>query len=162
MPTIILNANTAVVWANSVSNVLLPTAAECNGGTRLETLLRSDAVQIDVRNNKVPSGNLASRYELERFGMVGYDVKLGFHHDTLVDTAWALFPFKTSGYLIVRRGIARATTFSTGQGGGGPNGTLAVYPLESGMGDEANPPGNWDFDVEFALFADPGDRAVVA
>lgn len=162
MATIILNANTAVVWASAVAAVAAPTAAECNGGTRLETLLRSDGLQIDPRNQKVPSGNLGTKYELERFGTVGYDVKLGFHHDTVADTAWSLFPYKTAGFLIVRRGIARATSFAASQGNGGANGTVAVYPLEAGMADEANPPGNWDFDLEFALYADPADRAVVA
>lgn len=162
MPVIILNANTAVRWAAAISNVLLPTAAECNGATTVEPLVRSDGLQVDIRNNKVPAGNLGSKYELERMGMIGYDVKLGLHHDTLIDTAWSLWPYKTQGYLIIRAGLARATTFATGQGGGGATGTLRVLPLESGLGDETNPPGNWDFDVEFALWADPGDRAVVA
>lgn len=162
MPVIILNANTAVVWISAVVNVLLPTAAECNGGIRLENILRTDGLDISPRNNKMAAGNLGSRYELERMGMIGYDVKLGFHHDTVADTAWTTFPYKTSGFLAVRRGLAKATTFATGQGSGGANGTLAVYPLEAGVAGEVNPPNNWDFDLEFALYADPADRAVVA
>jgi hypothetical protein len=162
MAVIILNANTAVVWMAAVANILLPTPAELNGGTRLEPVLRSDGLDITPKNNKIAADNLGSKYLLERMGMVGYDVKLGFHHDTLADIGWNLFPFKTSGFLGVRRGIAKATTFATGQGSGGPNGTLAVYGLEAGMADEANPPGNWDFDLELAMYTDPADRAVVA
>jgi hypothetical protein len=159
---IILNANTAVSWVSAVAAVASPTAGELNGGIRLEGLLASDGLSIAPNNNKVPTGNLGTKYELERFGTVGYAVKMKFHHDTVTDTAWTTFPFKTAGFLAVRRGIAKATTFATGQGSGGPNGTLAVLPLECGMADEMDPPGNWDFELEFALTADPADRAVVA
>lgn len=162
MAVIILNGNTAVVWMSAVANIFLPTAAELNGGTRLEPIMRSDGLDITPKTNKIAADNLGSKYMLERMAMIGYDLKLGFHHDTLADTAWSLFPYKTAGFLAVRRGIAKATTFATGQGNGGPNGTLAVYQIEAGMADESNPPGNWDFDLEFAMFADPADRAVVA
>lgn len=162
MAVIILNANTAVTWVSSIATVASPTATELNGGTRLEPLLTSDGLNIDPSSDKVDVGNLGTKYKLERFGMVGYAVKLKFHHDTVADTAWNLFPFKTAGFLAVRRGIAKATTFATSQGSGGANGTLAVLPLECGMADEVNPPADWDFELEFALTADPADRAVVA
>lgn len=163
MAVIILNANVSVRWASSIVNINLPTPTECNNAIPLETLLRSDGLDITVSNTKSPAGNLGSRYDLERMGTIGYGVKLGFHHDTVADTAWGLFPYKTAGVLIVRRGLARTTTFATGQGSnGGPNGTLALYPLEAGVANEATPPGNWDFDLEFALYGDPAERAVVA
>lgn len=162
MAVIILNANTAVVWASAIVTVGSPTAAELNGGIRLEGLLAPDGLSISPSNNKVPTGNLGTKYDLERFGTVGYAVKLKFHHDTVTDTGWTTFPFKTAGFLAIRRGIAKATTFATGQGTGGPSGTLAVLPLECGMADEIDPPGNWDFELDFAMYADPADRATVA
>lgn len=162
MAVIILNANTAVAWCTSIGTVGSPTAAECNAGTRLENLLTSDGLAIAPKNNLIPAGNLGTKYEWERFSTIGYTVKLKFHHDTITDTAWTTFPFKTAGFLVVRRGIAKATTFTTGQGSGGPNGTVAVYPLEAGMADEVDPPNNWDFELEMALIADPADRATVA
>lgn len=162
MAVIILNANTAVVWCSAIAVVGSPTATELNGGIRLENLMPSDGLAIAPNANKVPTGNLGSRYDTERFGTIGYSVKLKFHHDTVTDTAWTTFPYKTGGFLAVRRGIAKATTFATGQGAGGASGTLAVLPLESGMADEVDPPNNWDFELEFALIADPADRAVVA
>jgi len=162
VPVIYLNANTAVGWASSVANVNAPTAGECNGAIRLETLMPSDGLAIGITNNKTPTGNLGTIFDLERIATIGAAVKLKFHHDTLADTAWNLLPFRTLGFLIVRRGIARATTFTTGQGGGGANGTIMVLPLESGYADEIDPPNNWDFELDFAMYAEPGLRAVVA
>ena len=162
MPVIYLRGNVAVVWAANVVNVNAPTAAECNGGTRLEGFLTPDGLTVDPASAKEASGNLGTKYDLERFSTIAYDIKLKFHHDTLSDVPWNLFPFKASGFLIVRRGLAKVTTFATSQGNGGPNGTVGVYPLESGLADEVNPDANWDFEVPFALTADPGDRAVVA
>jgi hypothetical protein len=159
---IILNANTAVAWVAAISTIGSPTAAELNGGTRLETLLRSDGLTIGVTNNKTPAGNLGTIYEWERFSTVAYAIKLAFHHDTVADTAWALFPRKTSGYLACRRGLARATTFATGQGNGGANGTLQIWQVECGSSDEVDPPNDWDFELDFAMIADPAERAVVA
>lgn len=161
MAVIFLNANTAVVWATAVATVGSPTAAECNGGTRLEGSMPSDGLNIAVNNNKTPAGNLGTIYELERFGTVGIAAKLKFHHDSVADTAWNLFPRLTSGFLIVRRGIAKATAFATGHGNGGANGVVQVYPLQCGILDEVDPPANWDYELDFVLIADPADRAVV-
>jgi hypothetical protein len=162
MAVIILNANTAAAWVSAIATIGSPTATELNGGIRLEGLLTSDGLSVSPRNNKLSIANLGTKYELERFSTVGYDVKLKFHHDTVTDTGWTTFPFKTLGFLAIRRGIAKATTFATGQGSGGANGTLLVLPLECGMADEIDPPNNWDFELDFALTADPADRAVVA
>lgn len=162
MAVIILNANTAVAWCTSIGTVGSPTAAECNAGIRLEGFLTSDGLTLSPKLNRSPTGNLGSKYDTERFSTVGYDVKMKFHHDTVTDTAWTTFPFKTAGFLVVRRGIAKATAFATSQGNGGPNGTVQVLPLECGMSDEVDPPNNWDFELEFTLISDPADRAVVA
>jgi hypothetical protein len=162
VPVLYLNANTAVGWASSVANVNAPTAAECTAATRLETLMPSDGLAIGITNNKTATGNLGSIFDLERIATVGASVKLKFHHDSVTDSAWTLLPFRTLGYLIVRRGLARATAFAAGQGNGGAQGTVMVLPLETGYADEIDPPANWDFELDCAMYADPGLRAVVA
>lgn len=162
MGIIILNANTKAVWCSSIATVQSPTTTELNAGTALETIVPTDGLAVSPRNAKLTTANLGTKYELERFSTVGYDVKLKFFHDTVTDTAWSLFPFKTGGFLAIRRGLARTTAWATGQGSGGPNGTLLVLPLECGMADEVDPPANWSFELEYALTADPADRAVVA
>lgn len=162
MATIILNANTAVSWVSAISTIGSPTAAELNGGTRLETMLASDGLSIGFTNNSSDISNLGTIYGWKTPSTVDISIKLKFHHDTVADTAWGLFPRGTSGFLAVRRGIARATTFATGQGGGGANGTLAVWKLICGSPDEVDPPNNWDFELDFFMIADPAERAVVA
>lgn len=162
MPVVILNGNTKAVWCSSIATVQSPTAAELNGGTALETFVRTDGLKVSLDQEKVPSGNLGTKYKWERFGLIGYAVEMGLHHDTVADTAWLLFPFKTAGFLAIRTGLARTTAFATGQGAGGATGALKVLPLECGMTDEMDPPDNWDFTVPFALIGDPAERAVVA
>lgn len=164
MAVVILDGRVRVTWCTAISNINSPTTTELNAGTALETLIRPDGLKINPSTAKVDSSNLGSKYTTNRAGRVDYAVSLTIHHDGTTDTAWSLFPYRTSGFLVVRRGIDRTTAWTTGQGAGAATGTIAILPLESGMPDESDPAPNtnWDFEVEFFLTADPADRAVVA
>jgi len=164
MAVVILDGRVAVAWCTSVATLAAPTVTEINAGTRLETLITPDGLTINPTTAAVDVSALSSLYTWKRGGRVDYSIKLKFHHDGTTDTAWTLFPRRTSGFLVVRRGISIATAFATGQGSGGPNGTIAIYPLETALPDESDPAPNvnWDFEIDFFLNADPSDRSVVA
>lgn len=156
MSVIIIDGRVRVVWCNSVANLTAPTAAEANGGTRLEGLITPDGLDIKMNTGSVNTSNLGSTFTTTRAGRRAPEVSLTFHHDT-VDTAWNLFQYRTTGVLLVRRGVDKNTAFATGD-------KVAVYPLEAGEVDEVKPApdSNWDFMVPFFVYLDPEPRAVIA
>lgn len=162
MAVIILRKNVAVVWVTAIASITAPTAAELNGGTRLETVLTTDGLDLGGNESNSDISNLGSEFDTETIGTIGYKPKLKFHQDTTSATIWALFARRSTGFLVVRRGITRATTFATSQGNGGANGTVQVFPVMCGSTMEAAPPGNWDYELTFAMTGDPAERAVVA
>lgn len=158
MSVIIIDGRVTAVWCNSVANLAAPTAAEANGGVRLEGLITPDGLDIKIGTGSVPSSNLGSKFSTTRAGRITPEVSVTFHHDSPTDTAWNLFQYRTVGVLLVRRGgIDKATSFASGQ-------RVAAYPLESGMSDEVKPAPDStdDFMVPFFVYLDPEPRAVIA
>ncbi|QDY06169.1 hypothetical protein FJK98_02485 [Micromonospora sp. HM134] len=156
MAVIIIDGRVRVTWCNSVANLAAPTASEANGGTRLEQLITPDGLDIKIGTGSVNTSNLGSRFTTARAGRITPEVGITFHHDT-VDTAWNLFQYRTTGVLLVRRGIDKETAFASGQ-------PLQVLPLEAGMADEVKPgpDSTHDFMVPFFVYLDPEPRAVIA
>lgn len=157
MSVIIIDGRVTVVWCNAVANLAAPTAAEANGGVRLETLITPDGLDIKMNTGSVNTSNLGSTFTTMRAGRRAPEVSITFHHDSPTDTAWNLFPYRTTGVLLVRRGIDKATSFASGQ-------RVAALPLEAGEADEAKPApdSNYDFTVPFFVYLDPETRAVIA
>jgi hypothetical protein len=157
MAVVIIDGRVRVTFANSIANINLPTAAECNGGTALEGYITPDGLTITPTTAKVDTSSLGSKQTTNRAGRVDHDIKLKIHHDGTSDVGWNLLPYRTNGYLIVRRGIDRATVYAPGD-------KVAVYPVEAAEPDETDPApnGTWDFEVGLFLTADSQTRAVVA
>lgn len=155
---ILLDGRTRVSWLATVpANINLPTTTELNAGIGLEGLITPDGLGINVSTNGVPAGNLGSKSNLSRAGRKTFDISLTFHHEA-VDTAWNLFPYRTTGCLAVRQaGIDKATAWTTSQ-------PVKLYPLECGEPSEIPPKGDdtYDFTVMFFLMLDEQTRAVVA
>jgi hypothetical protein len=158
MSVIIIDGRVTAVWCNTVANLAAPTAAEANGGTRLEGLIVPDGLDIKTGTGSVNSSNLGSKFTTARAGRITPEVSITFHHDSPTDTAWNLFQYRTIGVLLVRRaGIDKATSFVSGQ-------RVAAYALECGMNDESKPAPDStdDFMMPFFVYLDPEPRALIA
>lgn len=159
MGVVTIDGRVAVGFATTIANIAQPTVTELTtGSTRLETFITPDGLSITPTTGNVDVSNLASVYFADRAGRIKWAIKLKFHHDGVVDTAWNLLPYRTSGYLWVRRGIAVATAIASTQ-------KVQVYAIETGEPDEMDPApdGVWDFESDF--FVNEGGyntRAVVA
>lgn len=159
MAVVTIDGRVAVGFATSIANISAPTVAELTtGSTRLETYITPDGLSITPTTGSVDVSNLASVANAARAGRISWAIKVTFHHDGTVDVAWNLLPYRTDGFLWVRRGIDRGTSIASGQ-------KLAVYAVEAGEPDEADPApdGKWDFVSDF--FVTEGgyqSRAVVA
>lgn len=158
MAVVIIDGRVRVQWCAAIASMAAPTTTELNAGTALETFITPTGLKISPKTGKVDVSNLGSKATASRAGRVDYDIQVTFHHDGTTDTAWNLFPYRTNGFLVVRRGIDRATAFTSTQ-------KAEVYALESGEPAETDPApsGTWDFVVDFYL-TESGyqSRAVIA
>lgn len=159
MAVVTMDGRTAVGYAATIATIGSPTVTELTtGSTRLETFILPDGLEITPATGTVDVSNLGSVQNASRAGRITWTIKITFHHDGATDTAWNLFPYRTGGFLWVRRGIDRATTPATGQ-------KLAVYAIETGEPDEVDPKpdGTWDFMSDFFVTENGfNSRAVVA
>jgi len=156
MSVVIIDGRVKVVWASAVANVAAPTTAELNAGTALQGLITPDGLDIASQTGKVDVSNLGSKTTTYRAGRKAYDVAIKFHHDSPTDTAYNLFPYRTTGFLVVRRGVDATTAWGAGD-------KVEVYPLEAGeaMQEKPAPDSPWDFTTPFYLMSDENTRAVV-
>jgi hypothetical protein len=157
MSVVIIDGRVRVTFATAIASVAAPTVAELNAGTALETLITPDGLDINVGTNKVDTSNLASTFTTNRAGRKTPEISVTFHHDSPTDTAWNLLPYRTAGFLIVRRGVDRTTAWTVAD-------KVQVYPVEAGEPNETKPApdSTWDFMVPMFVTADPNQRAVVA
>jgi hypothetical protein len=151
-----IDGKVRVWWLTACANINAPTVAELNAGTALEGVITPDGLNITPSTGKVAAGNLGSTFSAERIGRRAFAISVKFHHDT-VDTVWAMMPYRTSGFLAVRRGIDKATAPASTQ-------KVEIYPVETGepAEDTPQPDGSWDYTIEMALTSDAATRAVVA
>lgn len=159
MGVVTMDGRTAVGFATSVATIGSPTVTELtSGSTRLETFITPDGLVITPATGKVDVSNLASVANANRAGRIDWTVKITFHHDGTIDTAWNLFPYRTGGFLWVRKGIASGTAISSTQ-------KLQVWAIETGEPDDVDPKpdGVWDFISDFYVTEGGySSRAVVA
>lgn len=167
MSVVIIDGRVRVYWLTACSNIAAPTTTELNAGTALHSYITPDGLDIGMTTGKVPVGNVASTYTLERVGRRSPTISLTLHHDATTGSAdppWSLLVYRATGFLAVRMGVDATTAWATGQGGGGANGTLEMYPVECGEynGVKPAPDTPWDFMVDLTVYLDPNKRAVVA
>jgi hypothetical protein len=158
MAVVTMDGRTAVAWCTSIATIGSPTVAEINAGTRLETLITPDGLTITPATGEVDVSNLGSTANAGRAGRIKWTIKITFHHDGVVDTAWNLFPYRTNGLLVVRKGIDRTTAFASTQ-------KCQVFSCETGEPDDVDPKpdGVWDFMSDFYVTEGGyNSRAVVA
>lgn len=159
MGVVTMDGRTAAGFATSIATIGSPTVTELtSGSTRLETLITPDGLVITPATGNVDVSNLASVANANRAGRITWTVKITFHHDGVVDTAWNLFPYRTNGFLWVRKGIASGTAIASTQ-------KLQVWAIETGEPDDVDPKpdGVWDFVSDFYVTEGGyNSRAVVA
>lgn len=157
MSVVIIDGRVRVTFATSISNVAAPTVAELNAGTNITSYITPDGLDIGMETGGVDTSNLASTFTTMRAGRKKPGISITFHHDSPTDTPYNLFPYRTTGYIIVRRGVDTTTANATSD-------KCEVYPVESGEATQAKPSvdATWDFTIPFFVMSDPNTRAVVA
>lgn len=157
MTVIVNDGRLRVTFANNVANVASPTLAEVNGGTSLEKFIPPDGLDIAAPTGNVEISNIASKQDSEAAGRVKPAISIKFHHNAPTDTAWNLLPYRTSGFLIVRRGVDATQAWASAD-------KVGVYPIQTGepTDEKMAKETAWDFNVPIFVTDDINQRAVIA
>jgi hypothetical protein len=146
-----------VTWCSTIANIAAPTVAELNAGTPLELLITPDGLKIDPDTASVDTSSLGSTFNTASAGRRSFSPAIMFKHQTPTDTAFDLLPYRTSGFLVVRRNLIATTAWTASQ-------KVAVYPMQVGEPKETTPAPNavQTFESPMMVTSDPNTRAVVA
>lgn len=157
MADLLSDGNVRVTWAATIANIAAPTTAELNAGTALESYITPDGLDISSTTAAVPLSALNSTFDTEGAGRRKYDLKITFKRQTPTDTALNLLPYRTSGYLVVRRTVAATTAWTASQ-------KAEVYPVQTGEPSFVKPAANEvaKFETTFFMTSDANTSATVA
>lgn len=159
MSDLINDGMTKVVWASSIANINSPTAAELTAGADYTPRVTPDGLKTDPSTADVDTSSLASTFDTKTVGRVGYDNEVTFKRGTTTpeDLPYATLKYGVSGYLVVRRGVAYATAWATGQ-------KCEVYPTVCGEPQNIAPTGNevMKFTSPMKVTSAPATAATVA
>lgn len=157
MSDLFVDGNLKVTFAPAIANINAPTTTELNAGTSLETLITPTGLQIKPTTASVDTSNLASTFTTSSAGRRSFAITVEFKRQTPTDTAFNLLPYKTSGYLVVRRNLAATTAWASGQ-------NVEVYPVTTGEPELVPPAINevQKFVSSMMVTTDPATRAVIA
>lgn len=114
---------TKIVWSGSIANKAAPTTTELNAATDLTGFVTKDGLQTPANQNMVDSATIAETFDAQGVGSFGGSLNLTMFRDNVSDTAWNLFVYATTGFIVVRRGILIATAWTIGQ-------KVEVYPAQ--------------------------------
>lgn len=157
MSDLFVDGNTRVSWVPTIATLTAPTAAELNGGTALESYITPTGLKIKPTTTGVDTSSLSSTFMTQGAGRKSYASSIEFKRQTPTDVAYNLLPYRTAGNLVVRRTLAAATAYASGQ-------TVEVYPVVVGEPELNDPAPNEVAKFVSSLFmtSDPATRATVA
>jgi hypothetical protein len=137
MADLISDGKTRVAWLSTVANMNAPTVAELTAGADYTKRITPDGLKADPSTADVDTSSLASTFDTKTAGRIGFDVELTFKRgDTVQDDApFTTLKYGVSGFLVVRRGVAYATAWTTGQ-------KVEVYPITCGEPQNNSPAAN--------------------
>jgi hypothetical protein len=157
MSDLFVDGNLKVSWVPSISSIHSPTTTELNAGTSLESYITPTGLKIAPTTAAVDTSSLASTFTTQAAGRRSFAIDIEFKRQTPTDVVYNLLPWRTAGYLVVRRTLANTTAYASGQG-------LEVYPVQTGERQEAVPAMNevQKFTSQMFMTADPDKGAVIA
>lgn len=137
MADLISDGKTRVAWLSTVANINAPTTSELDAGADYTKRITPDGLKLDPSTADVDTSSLASTFDTKTVGRIGFDVELTFKRgDNPTDDApYSTLKYGVSGYLVVRRGVAYDTAWTTGQ-------KVEVYPITCGEPQNSSPAAN--------------------
>ena len=166
MADIIVDGMTRVAWVPTIANIGAPTVSELNAGILLTDKLTPDGLlNIMADTADVDNSSMASTYDTVDNGRDSFkNPGVRLKKQDGVDTIYTTLIKGATGNLVIRRDIDRNTAWASGQGSGGTNGTLAVFPAKCARRKRLDPAANevTKYEVPLKFYLQPNEDAVVA
>lgn len=146
-----------VSWLPSVANYASPTVAELNAGVSLELQVTPTGLVTKPTTGDVETSALASDFDTAEPGRASFELSVEFMRLDGYDPAYNALYFRAAGVLAVRRTVATATAWASGQ-------TVEIYPAMCKRPEPSTPAKNevQKYMVAMTLTDDPEERATVA
>ena len=159
MADLISDGNTKVAWVTSIANINAPTTTELNAGFDWTQRLTPDGLKTDPTTADVDTSSLASTFGTNQPGRRSYACEITFKRGSTPteDQPYSTLAYNVAGYLVVRRGTAFATAFTSGD-------RIEVYPVTCSEPQNVAPAANevLKVTVELKVTSDPATKATVA
>lgn len=159
MADLVSDGKIRVSWVpgtGGIANKSAPTVAELNAGTRLDTVMTPDGLDVSFSTAAVDNSALSSTFDTEKAGRRKPSGGVTIKKQDTSDTIFGLLTYQAEGYLVVRRDLDAATAWATSQ-------KAEVYPVQCGMRSKAYGPNTIQrYTVPMFFTADPDDNATVA
>lgn len=160
MADLFADGNTRVTYTAAISNIALPTTTELNAGILLQSTLTADGlIGFEATTAEVDTTSLASTFNTKNIGRDDYSgTMLRLKKQTVgADTIRSTLSRGTTGYIVIRRGIAETTAWTSAQ-------QIEVYPIICGRRKELTPTANsvMKYEVPTPITAAPSPDAAVA
>lgn len=125
MADIVMDGNVKVAWVSTISNTAAPTTTELNAGTDLTSWITPDGLNITTETQDVDTTAVNSTQNTYAVGRRTDTASLTFKHQGFSAAPWTTFASNPSGYIVVRRGVAGSTAWTSTQ-------KVLVYPVQAG------------------------------
>lgn len=145
MADIVSDGMTRVTWVATLASVTSPSAATIEAGTDLEGFITPDGFNESVSNDDVDSSALNSTFSTTEPGRTTVELELTFKDQGKANPPYSTFAGRTSGYLVIRRGVAVATSYAASQ-------TVDVYTVTASDPYFQSPAANEVTKVAFKFF----------
>lgn len=160
MADVFADGNTRVAFVPSIANIALPTAAELNAGTLLQSVMTADGlVGFEAKTIEIDTTALASTFDTKSIGRDSFSgTMLRLKKQTYgSDTVYSTLTRGTAGYVVIRRGILETTAWATSQ-------AIEVYPIVCGQIGYMPPAANsiQKYEITTPITSAPNLRAAVA
>lgn len=160
MADVYADGNVRVSYVAAISSQAAPTTTELNAGIQLQSTLTPDGlVGFEATTAEVDNSALNATFDTKTIGRDSYSgTMLRFKKQTVgSDTIRTTLTRGTTGYIVIRRGIAETTAWASTQ-------QIEVYPIICGRRKEITPTANsvMKYEVPVMITASPSPDATVA
>lgn len=157
MSDIIVDGKTKVSYVATLASISGPSAATIAAGTSLELVLTADGLAgFAPTTAEVDATSLGSTFDTKQPGRASYSgTRLRLKRQSGTDTVYDLLVRNLAGYIVIRRGVDRATAYAVAD-------KLEVYPVVFGEVQNMDPEPNTmqRYDVPVFISSEPNLRAV--
>jgi hypothetical protein len=153
------DGRTRVYWVTTIANIQAPTTTELNAGLSLHSTLTADGLNgFQPATADVDTSSLDSTFNTMVNGRTSFsNTALRVKRQSGTDTIFTTLVRDAAGFVVIRRSVAAATAYATGQ-------SVEVYPALCGEVARMDPAPNTveRYEIPIKITSAPALRSTIA